>query len=102
LNQLCRADGGEAVGGLAASVMSDTTVLSTVWMSPPSVPAEWRLVAIADVDRNGTTDLAWQHPTHGPLAVWYMSGLSMSVVGSLAHSLVPLADCPYWRVVGVK
>ena len=90
-------------GGNAVWLMNDTTVLQTLNIFPsPTTPADWRIVAVADMDRNGTTDLVWQHTTDGRLAIWYMSGLTMVASDYLVNSPLPVADRPYWRIVGGK
>ena len=97
-----RSYSGTDASGLAVWLMSDTTILQTLWMSPPSVAVEWRLVLVADMDRNGTTDLVWQHATDGRVVVWYMSGTTVTLSLYLDNSPLSAVDAPYWRIVGGK
>ena len=99
---LFRSYSGTDASGFSTWLMSDTTVLQTLWMSPASVDPLWRLVAVADMDRNGKTDFVWQHVTNGQLAVWYMDGLTVTLTLYLDNSPIPAADRPYWRIVGGK
>jgi hypothetical protein len=55
--------------------------------------SDWRVVAIADIVRNGTPDLIWQSPAGG-VAVWLMQGTT--VIG--ARDISPSASVR--RVVG--
>ena len=36
---------------------------------------EWKVVALADMNRDGKADLIWQHD-NGWLGVWYMNGVN--------------------------
>lgn len=87
-------------GGLAAWLMRDTSVVQTVRLAPASATdTDWRIVGAADVNRDGQTDLVWQHRTDGRLAVWYMDGTTRVHTSLLNPSVVSDLN---WRVVGVK
>jgi len=87
-------------GGLAAWFMRDVDVVQTVRLAPPSVAdTEWRLVGVADINRDGHPDLVWQHRANGRLAVWYMNGSTMVQAGPLNPAAV---SDPDWWVVGVR
>ncbi len=57
--------------------------------------ANWRLVAEADMNADGQTDLIFQNSVSGQVAVWYMNG--GTVIGSASISSPPAAG---WQVVG--
>src|SRR5262249_42655600 len=53
-----------------------------------SVPLDWELSELGDLDGDGKTDFAWRNRNSGEVAVWLMNGLSVSTWGSLG--IVPL------------
>jgi thermitase len=55
----------------------------------------WNLVAEADMNADGQTDLIFQNTQSGQIAVWYMSGVT--IIGS---ALVPQKPGAGWQVVG--
>ena len=81
-------------GQIALWSMSGQTVTGgrTVNFTPA---ANWNLVAEADMNADGQTDLLFQNSQSGQVAVWYMSG--GGVIGSATFPQVPGAN---WQVVG--
>jgi hypothetical protein len=60
----------------------------------PLADTQWRIVATGDLDRDGSTDLIWQH-ANGAVAVWYMNGATVR-----AGELITQLSDVHWRVVG--
>ncbi len=59
-----------------------------------SAPAgNWTVRAAADLDRNGTPDLIWQHE-NGQLHVWFMNGASIT----RQEAVTPAQSDPAWRL----
>jgi len=83
-------------GSIAAWLMHDTTVLSTRFFSVPSVGAsQWRIAGVVDTNGDGMADLIWQDAAQGWLAVWYLSGTT--VTNTLFLSINQMPD-PKWRI----
>ena len=63
----------------------------------------WKIMAAADMDQDGKTDLVWQHLTTGYLRIWHMSGQqkrdSMDVL--LNGSPHTVGANSQWRLAGV-
>jgi hypothetical protein len=57
---------------------------------------EWRIVASADMNGDGKSDLIWQH-TAGWLAVWYMNGEIVTSDALLTPAQISGND---WKIVG--
>lgn len=89
----------DTTGGLSAWLLQDAQVLAGAPLYPPSQPdVSWRIVGVADMNRDGQPDLVWQH-TDGPLVAWFMNGLTITT----AEWFVPSsAGAPEWRVQGVR
>ncbi len=87
-------------GGLATWFLADTSVVQTVWLVPGSAAdINWRIVGVADMDRDGSTDLVWQHRTNGRLGIWYMNGTTMVRTSPMGPGA--LSDLN-WRIVAVR
>lgn len=85
-------DGTLAVWGMQG------TALDAAALPNPNHPGDknWRVAAVADVNRDGKADLVFQH-TRGTLAVWQMNGLTLST----ATLLDPSHPGDFrWKVVG--
>lgn len=86
-----------ATGSLAVWKMNGFYLMSGDSLSPAAVSdTGWKIVAAADMNKDGYTDLLWQHDT-GYLAVWFMRGSTMLSGELITQS--PLSDTG-WRVVG--
>jgi hypothetical protein len=68
------------------------------WLTPNDLPG-WTLVAAADVNRDMTPDLLWQHDTTGQVIVWFMGGAQGHVVQQ--WKWLVSSDLPNWRVAGL-
>ncbi|HJR61718.1 MAG TPA: FG-GAP-like repeat-containing protein [Vicinamibacterales bacterium] len=66
-------------------------------LGPGSVPAGWHMAGSADFNRDGRSDLAWQHDD-GTLAVWFMDGGRMLSGELVTPALIGDLD---WRIVAV-
>ena len=87
-------------GAVATWFMVDTSVVQTVRLSPASVnDIDWRIVGVADMDRDGSEDLVWQHRTNGRLGIWYMNGTTLVRTTMPGPGVV--ADLN-WRIVAVR
>jgi hypothetical protein len=65
-------------GQISAWLMDGTTRRDGRLLSPSGVAdTDWRIVGVADFNRDGQSDLLWQHQSSGLISVWYMNGLSM-------------------------
>jgi len=58
--------------------MNGTTYTGGAYIS--TVGAPWAVVGVADMDGNGSPDILWHNQTSGALAVWYMSGTTVTGV----------------------
>jgi trimeric autotransporter adhesin len=74
-------------------------LLSVDFQAPGEYPG-WRVVGIADMDRNGVPDLVWQHDGTRSVGTWYLSGAKALTVLSVDYQAP--GEYPGWRVVGVR
>jgi hypothetical protein len=51
--------------------MRGTTTLS--WIPQPFVASNWRIVGLADLDDDESTDLLWRNDTTGECGSWIMN-----------------------------
>lgn len=70
------------MAGLA--IVEDAIVAGT-----GTVPSDWRVEAMGDVDGDGRADLVWRHASRGELRAWFMDGASRRATRVL-HAGVPL------------
>jgi uncharacterized protein GlcG (DUF336 family) len=88
-------DGTNAVSVWYMAGVDGNTILSAKTLSGP-LPG-WRIVAVADLDRNGHPDLVWQQDGTNVPIVWYMAGDDSSTIFSAKTLGGPQ---PGWRIVG--
>jgi hypothetical protein len=87
----------QATGELALWIMNGTTLLEATTFEHGRVfDASWKVVAAADMNGDGRTDLIWRH-TQGWIAVWFMEGLRL--INSALLGPGQVAD-PNWTIVG--
>ncbi|MCI0539102.1 MAG: FG-GAP-like repeat-containing protein [Verrucomicrobiales bacterium] len=74
-------------GALRVWFMDGASLRLATMLNPsgPSGPL-WRLAACTDLDRDGSTDLIFQHEQERTLAVWFMNGIDLREAGSLSPS----------------
>ena len=70
---------------------------STVWLI--NEIAGWRLVTLADFNRDGTPDAIWQNVSTGGVVVWYLGGPQGATLLSWEWITTGL---PGWKVVCVR
>ena len=73
-------------------------MLSIDYQAPGSYPG-WRVVGVADMDRNGVPDLVWQHDQTRSVGTWYLGGAKALQVLSIDYQAP--GEYPGWRVVGL-
>lgn len=87
-----------AIDSTAVWLMNGPMLQSTTVISPaPALNGDWRLAAVADVNRDGHADFVWQQRASGDLALWYMNRLA------LARSVVitpSVSADPDWEIAG--
>ena len=67
----------EVTGQISAWQMSGTTRIDGRLLTPSEVEdTNWRIVGVADFNRDGHWDLLWQHQSSGLIGLWYMNGLT--------------------------
>ena len=87
----------EGDGRVAVWLMQGTTLRDGRLLEMPVVPDQnWRIVAIADMNGDATSDLVWQNGSTGLLATWLMNGLNYVDGVLLSPSSV---DDTNWRIV---
>jgi hypothetical protein len=78
-----------ADGRLGAWFMAGATQIDNAPVVPDQVSdANWHIVGTADANRDGRSDLYWQHQTTGALAVWFMYETARISAEPLAPALV--------------
>jgi hypothetical protein len=89
----------DTTGGLSTWWMTDAQLVSWHMLFPDALPdVQWRIIDVADMNRDGHADLVWQH-VDGRISAWFMNGLAL-VSGEL---MVPASPgTPNWRVQGVR
>jgi hypothetical protein len=82
---------------LAIWNMSGNRQMTGGSLGPGSVPDGWHMVGSGDFNRDGRSDLAWQHDD-GTLSVWFMDGGRMLSGELVTPALIGDLD---WRIVAV-
>ena len=86
-------------GFLSVWLMRDQKLMAGWSLKPGKVDdTRWRIVAVADMDRDNRPDLVWQHEATGQVSVWYMDGVSQREGRLLSGGQDIGAD---WKVAGV-
>ncbi len=85
-------------GDLLAWLLNGTTLLEARPLSPSRLnDASWRVVAAADFNSDGKTDLIFQHMTQGTVAAWLMNGTTILEGVALNPSRVSELS---WKIIG--
>jgi hypothetical protein len=85
-------------GTLAFWLMNGTSQINAGLMNPSNPgDSRWRVAGAADVNRDGKSDLVFQH-TDGTLAVWFLDGTSLSSAAVMNPSN---PGDSRWRLAGV-
>jgi hypothetical protein len=72
-------------GSIATWLLNGVNMLSGTLLSPSQVAdTDWRIVGVADFDRDGRQDLVWHHQADGRIAVWFMNGTTQ-ISGTLTN-----------------
>lgn len=83
-----------STGDVSYWIMNGTTRTAASGYILRNVPLAWRLVAVADLNRDGKKDLIWQNTTTGDVSYWLMNGTAIAETGYLARA-VPTV----WQIV---
>jgi hypothetical protein len=90
----------QATGFLAIWLMDGTRLVSGVYMTPNRLAdLDWKIRGVADINRDGLSDLIWQHVTSGKIAAWIMNGAVMVSGSSFSPGVVSDLD---WKIVGPR
>jgi len=65
---------------------------------PANPGAEWRAVAVTDLDGDAYSDIVLQNSSTGDLGAWYLAGTTLKS----GWLLVPSRVAPGWSVVGPR
>lgn len=85
-------------GDLDVWLMSGSVRNSTSDLAPsPVEPGVWQIRGVADLNRDGLSDILWQHQT-GDLSAWFMNGRTQAGAGDLIPAA---ATDPDWQVSGL-
>src|ERR1043166_72731 len=74
------------------------TMQNWTFVPTDTVPAGWRVVAVADFNHDGVPDLVWQSDSTRQATVWYMGGTGGSTMQSWAF--VSADGVPGWQITG--
>jgi uncharacterized repeat protein (TIGR01451 family) len=86
-------------GAVAVWFMNGLIPTVSVPLNPASSGnVQWRIVGTTDLNRDGKTDLLFQHSGDGSVAVWYMNGINLTQ----ALLLNPSNPGGTWKIVAPK
>ena len=87
-------------GWVAAWLMDGLVLVESRDLSPNRVAdTNWRIVSVADVNRDNMPDLIWQDVVNGWIGVWLMNGTTLLQSTAFSPERVPDTN---WRIVGPK
>ena len=87
------------LGTLAVWHMAGTEFAAGFVMSLSPTDPAWRAVATCDIDRDGATDLLFQHASTGDVAAWFLERETVWMTTGVTPS--NLGD-PNWKLVGPR
>jgi hypothetical protein len=88
----------ETTGDLAFWLMDGALQIGMGWLTPNRVEAIWQIVAVRDLNADGSPDIVWQHAGTSQVLAWYMNGTQMASAVWLNPTPLPDAN---WKVRGV-
>lgn len=91
-------DSTRAVGTWYMGGPQGTTLLNVAYQAPDNYPG-WSLVAVADMNDDGTPDLIWQNDSTRAVGTWYMSDARALTRAKIAYQAP--GTYPGWKVIGV-
>jgi hypothetical protein len=69
----------DTTGQLSAWLMNGTSLVDGLLLTPAQVPdTNWKISGSGDFNSDGRTDLVWRHLTDGRVAIWLMSGTTLT------------------------
>ena len=86
-------------GDVAVWFMADKVVLDAVQVNESVPDTNWHIVAVSDLDRDGTPDLIWQNVSTGEIAAWMLDGALVRLGVRLNPSAVLDTN---WKIVGPR
>ena len=87
----------QVTGAVAIWYMSGPTLTKAEALSGSVSDPQWKVRAVADLDRDGFPDLIWQHAGTGHLAVWFTAYAQVRRAHALSPGQVPDVN---WRIAG--
>jgi FG-GAP-like repeat len=69
------------------------------WISQSGLPG-WKVVAVADLNRDGAVDLIWQNDATAQVMVWYLGGLGGNV--NTGWNWLDPTGTPGWSVIAAQ
>lgn len=69
------------------------------WINQSGMPG-WKVVAAADINRDGAIDLIWQNDTNGQVLVWYLGGPGGNV--NTGWNWLDPTGTPGWSVIAAQ
>jgi hypothetical protein len=89
----------DITGTFGVWYMQGPNLLSRAMLNPTSVgDLTWKVVGVADFDRDGYPDLLWRSDISGNFGVWFMQGINLRSVAML--NPLGVADVN-WKVTAV-
>lgn len=86
-------------GDVAVWFMNNRALLDGVAVNSSNPDLDWRIVSVADLDRDGAPDFVWQNRSTGELGAWMMDGAALRHGLMLNPSVVPNTT---WRIAGPR
>jgi hypothetical protein len=87
-------------GWVSVWLMNGLQQVRGLSLSPDRVPdTDWKIRGAADYNRDGQTDVVWQHQTTGLISVWLMEGLVLRDGRLFSPGQVPDTN---WILVGPR
>ena len=89
----------QATGSLSVWLMHRTTLATLATVTPNVVSdLNWKIVGVADFNRDGHPDILWQHQATGGLSAWLMNETSLTGLATVTPGVVSDTN---WKIVGI-